>query len=361
MIPFINLSAQRNFYRSELEEAEARVLNSGNYIGGVEVQNFEKELTAYTGVAHSITCASGTDALELALNALGLQPGDEVIIPDFSFISPAECVIRLGGIPRFADILPETFLLDPADLMPLITEKTVGIIAVHLFGQTAAMEILSSIAKSHGLWLLGDGAQSFGAMRNGKHCESLADITITSFYPTKPLGAYGDGGALFTNNPELAEKIRKLANHGAKSRYYHEINGKNSRLDALQAAILRVKLKHFDEEQKKREKNIEAYNRFFSKFPNLEIPTIDSGNISTFAQYTLRSKERNYWLNIFDKAEIPTGIYYPRPLSGQPCFSHLKKQMKNSGAARACHEVFSIPACAFTEVEKIIHLLQMQL
>lgn len=358
MIPFVNLTAQRNFLRKELEEAEARILNSGNYIGGSEVQNFEKELSLYTGMANSITCASGTDAIELALNALGLRPGDEVIIPDFSFISPAECVYRLGAIPRFADILPDTFLLDPADLMPLITPKTKGIIAVHLFGQTAAMEILHSIAKSHDLWLLGDAAQSFGAKRNNKHCESLANITITSFYPTKPLGAYGDGGALFTNDDILAEKIRKLANHGSKSRYFHELNGKNSRLDALQAAILRVKLEHFDEELKKRQKNAEIYNQFFSQFPDLTIPYIDPENTSTYAQYTLRAKDRNKWLSICDSAEIPTGIYYPRPLSKQPCFMNIERQMKNSGASRACHEVFSLPVCAYTNVEEIIQKIK---
>lgn len=361
MIPFVNLVAQRNLYREELEKAEARVLDSGSYVGGQEVQNLENELAIYTGVHHCISCASGTDALELALNALGLRPGDEVIIPDFSFISPAECVYRLGGIPKFADILPDTFLIDPADLMPLINEKTVGIIAVHLFGQTSAMEILRSIAKSHGLWLIGDAAQSFGAKRGGKHCESLADITITSFYPTKPLGAYGDGGALFTDNADLADKLRKLANHGARSRYFHELNGKNSRLDALQAAVLRTKLKHFDEELKQRQKNAEKYNQFFSPFPNVEIPIIDSENTSTFAQYTLRSKDRNHWLNIFDLAEIPTGIYYPRPLSRQPCFANLSGQMKNSGAARACHEVFSLPVCAFTDVDFILSQLKKKL
>lgn len=354
MIPFVNLQAQRNAYRDEFLEAEARVLESGNYIGGKEIAELEEKLSEFTGAKNVITCASGTDALELALAALELRPGDEVIVPDFTFISPAECVARLGGIPRFADIDAKTFLISSENLEELITPKTVGIIAVHLFGQTAQMEAIEKIAKDHGLWVLGDAAQAFGAKRNEIHSVNYGDISITSFYPTKPLGAYGDGGAIFTKNSRLAEQVRKLANHGSVSRYFHEIPGKNSRLDAFQAAILKVKLKHFETELKMREKNFLAYNDFFETLEDIQIPSIDNGNTSTYAQYTLRSINRGQWLEKFDKANIPTCIYYPRTLSNQPCFENIIRGKKNARAARASHEVFSLPICAFTDVEAII-------
>lgn len=358
MIPFVNLKAQRNAYREELLEAEARVLDSGCYIGGEEVHALEQELASYTGVQHVATCASGTDALELSLAALGLAPGDEVIVPDFTFISPAEAVANLGGTPRFADISALTFLLDPECLEALITPRTVGIIAVHLFGQTAPMAELEAFAKQHNLWLLGDAAQAFGAKQNGKHSVAYGDISITSFYPTKPLGAYGDGGAVFTNNATLAERVRKLANHGTLSRYFHEIPGKNSRLDALQAAVLRVKLTHLDEEIKKRNANARAYNTFFKNFDDVQIPAIAKDNYSTYAQYTLRANERDEWLSRCDKADVPTSIYYPRTLSNQPCFASLPSLKKNARAARASHEVFSLPICPFTDVQQIIDKLK---
>lgn len=358
MIPFVNLKAQREAYREELLEAEARVLDSGCYIGGEEVHSLEQELAKYTGAAHVVTCASGTDALELSLSALGLAPGDEVIVPDFTFISPAEAVANLGGIPRFADISALSFLIDPDGLESLVTPRTVGILAVHLFGQTAPMAELEAFAKQHNLWLLGDAAQAFGATQNGKQSVNFGDISITSFYPTKPLGAYGDGGAVFTNNAKLAERVRKLANHGTLSRYFHEIPGMNSRLDALQAAVLRVKLTHLDEEIKKRNANAQAYNIFFRNFDNVQVPAIAKGNTSTYAQYTLRATDRDEWLTRCDKADIPTSIYYPRTLSNQPCFASLSNITKNARASRASHEVFSLPICPFTDVQQIIDKLK---
>lgn len=360
MIPFVNLKAQRDAYREEFLEAEARILDSGRYIGGEEIQALEQELAKYSHVNHAICCASGTDALELAMEALGLEPGDEVIVPDFTFISPAECVSRLGGIPRFADIDASTFLLDPGKLEALVTPKTVGIIAVHLFGQTAQMEVLEQFAKANNLWLIGDAAQAFGAIRQEKHAVEYGDISITSFYPTKPLGAYGDGGAIFTNKGDLAENIRKIANHGMKESYLHEVVGKNSRLDALQAAILRVKLRHFDAELKKRQENAAYYNDFFKNLEKIQAPVIENSNISTFAQYSLLASDRNFWLSICEKAKVPTAIYYPRTLSSQPCFKHLNSE-PNICAQNACKQAFSLPVCAFTDVEAIVDSLKKAL
>ena len=360
MIPFVDLKKQELAYREELNAAVSRVLTSGHYILGEEVHSLERELSAYTKVKHVISCASGTDALEMSLVALGLKPSDEVLIPDFSFISPAECVARLGGIPKFVDISKETFLLDSAALESQITEKTVGIIAVHLFGQGVSETILKTLAKKHSLWLLGDSAQAFGSLQNGKSVLNFGDISTTSFYPTKPLGAFGDGGAIFTNNDLLAEKIKKLRNHGMILPYEHEFLGFNSRLDELQAAILKVKLNHFDEELVRRNQNAEIYNSFFQNFSDIQIPKIESGNTSTFAQYSLQAENRNFWLTLLQKANIPTAIYYKTPLSKQPCFLSLKN--KENLNAEICAEcVFSIPVCAFTNAEKIIEKIKKEL
>ena len=246
MIPFVNLTGQRNAYRNELIEAEKSVLDSGCYIGGPVVNALEKELGDFCGGVSAITCASGTDALTLALMALGVGPGDEVIVPDFTFIAPAECVAFLGGVPRFADIDLETLQILPGSVEALIGPKTRGIIAVDLFGQCAPFKELRQIADAHGLWIIEDAAQAFGATTGTQHACTFGDISITSFYPSKPLGCYGDGGAVFTSDAQLAEKVRTLANHGSKERYLHESVGVNSRLDALQAAVLRVKLRHHD-------------------------------------------------------------------------------------------------------------------
>ncbi len=355
-IPFVNLTAQRTAYREELHAAAERVYTSGCFIGGAEVESLEKELSEYAGAAYTVSCASGTDALTLALMALELRPGDEVIVPDFSFIAPAECVRFLGGTPRFADISPETFLIDPLSVKELINPKTKGIIAVNLFGQCAPYTELRRIASQNHLWLLEDAAQSFGAAQNGKRSGSLlADAAITSFYPTKPLGCYGDGGALFTDNPEIAVRVRKLANHGSTSRYLHECTGINSRLDSLQAAALRVKLSHLNEELKIRQKNAEKYDSFFSGFQEIQTPVIAAGNQSSFAQYTLRSPARATWLSILERAGIPCCIHYPSPLHRQPCFAGLKPEyQKSPHTENACKEVFSLPVCAFTDTDLII-------
>ena len=264
MMPFVNLSAQRDAYRQELKKAEKAVLDSGCYIGGPEVQALERELSAYCGGVQTVTCGSGTQAIEIALMVLRLEPGDQVIVPDFTFIAPAECVTKLGGIPVFADIDPNTLQIDPESVKNLVGPRTKGIIAVNLFGQCAPYEELRSIADRHGLWILEDSAQAFGATQNGKKACTFGDMAITSFYPTKPLGCYGDGGAIFTNNLDYAEKARLLANHGSKERYCHIEIGVNGRLDALQAAVLRVKLRYLNKELERRQQNAKIYDQFFA-------------------------------------------------------------------------------------------------
>lgn len=400
-MPFVNLTAQREAYREELETAERAILDSGCYIGGPEVAALERELADFCNSGNSdagkqgsfagkdraepetraITCASGTDALTIALMALGIKPGDEVIVPDFTFIAPAECVAFLGGTPRFADIDPETLLIDPESVKALIGPKTRGIIGVDLFGQVADFNELWEIAVANDLWLLEDAAQAFGAKYDigvppysdiitSRAC-TLATISITSFYPSKPLGCYGDGGAIFTHDAQLAEKVRMLANHGSRERYLHETVGMNSRLDALQAAILRVKLRHLEEELKVRRENARKYDEFFAEY-NVRVNAgagasagarivpqyIGENCTSTYAQYTVLADDREAFIKKLDKAGIPHCIHYPMPLHEQPCFRGLAQGSENRNAIMASQKAVSLPVCAFTDVDFIINKLR---
>ena len=417
-MPFVNLIGQRNAYRDELEAAERAVLDSGCYIGGPEVAALEAELADFCnsagrnagkgsfwgGIAgrdraepktRAITCASGTDALTIALMALGLKPGDEVIVPDFTFVAPAECVAFLGGIPRFADIDPETLQIDPESVKALIGPKTRGIIGVDLFGQCApfahqAETTLWEIAVVNDLWLVEDAAQAFGAEYRissefgsiAQRACTLATISITSFYPSKPLGCYGDGGALFTSDPKLEAKIRQIANHGSTGRYLHESVGINSRLDALQAAILRVKLRHFEDELKVRRENARKYDEFFAEYnaglrasagaggidgakivpqqigANCKTPKLEINCTSTYAQYTVLADDRETFIAKLDAAGIPHCIHYPQPLHEQPCFKGLAQGSENKNAIMASKKAVSLPVCAFTDVDFIINKLR---
>lgn len=378
MMQFVNLTGQREAYREELEAAERAVLDSGCFVGGPEVAALERELADFCNSdagcdraepkTRAITCASGTDALTIALMALGLKPGDEVIVPDFTFIAPAECVDFLGGIPRFADIDPETLQIDPESVKARISPKTRGIIGVDLFGQCAPFMELRRIADEHELWIVEDAAQAFGATSGARRACTFGDIAITSFYPSKPLGCYGDGGAVFTSDVQLAEKVRMLANHGSKERYLHETVGLNSRLDALQAAILRVKLRHFEGELKVRRENARKYDEFFAEY-NARVSAgarivpqkIASGNTSTYAQYTVLAENRDAFIAKLDAAGIPHCIHYPQPLHEQPCFRDLAQGSENKNAIEASKKAVSLPVCAFTDVDFIIDKLRAAL
>ncbi|MCQ2061521.1 MAG: DegT/DnrJ/EryC1/StrS family aminotransferase [Fibrobacter sp.] len=380
MIPFVNLPAQRKAYQLELENAEKQVLDSGCYIGGPVVRQLEGELSRFLGsegigpenapegigpekapeAPECISCASGTDALSLALEALEVKLGDEVIVPDFTFIAPAECARRLGATVRFADINPETLQISAESVWNLVGPRTKGVIAVDLFGQCAPYRELREICQKNGLWLLEDCAQAFGATQDGRAACTFGDIAITSFYPTKPLGCYGDGGALFTRNEKFATTIRELANHGSTERYLHKRLGYNSRLDALQAAILLVKLKHFKDELRVREKNATLYDQFFKDFARkvgytIQPIKIAAGNTSTYAQYTLLVENREHFLGLLEKAEIPYCIHYPMPLHQQPCFAD--KLTKCPITEDVVKKVVSLPVCAWTDVEGIINKL----
>lgn len=396
MIPFINVRAQREAYKSEFLQAEQQVLDSGCFIGGPVVQSLERELADFCNSGkdsaepetRAITCASGTDALTIALMAFGLEPEDEVIVPDFTFIAPAECVALLGGVPRFADIDPETLLIDPESVRALIGPKTRGIIGVDLFGQVADFNELWEIAVANDLWILEDAAQAFGATfapwegispkfpNKPWRAGTIGSISITSFYPAKPLGCYGDGGALFTSDPKLEAKIRQIANHGSRERYLHETVGMNSRLDALQAAVLRVKLRHFEDELKVRQENARKYDEFFEEYnaglrasagagisgasagAKIVPQYIEHGCTSTYAQYTVLADDRDAFIAKLDAAGIPHCIHYPQPLHEQPCFKQLSQGSENKNAIMASKKVISLPFCAFTNVEEIIARLK---
>ncbi|MBR4558862.1 MAG: DegT/DnrJ/EryC1/StrS family aminotransferase [Fibrobacter sp.] len=376
MIPFVNLTGQREKYRFELEKAEREVLDSGCYIGGHEVESLEKELSDYLGGAtRTITCASGTDALTIALMAMDLRPGDEVIVPDFTFIAPAECVAFLGATPVFADINPETLQISPKSVKKEIGPHTKGIIAVNLFGQCAPFEELREIAREHHLWIIEDSAQAFGARTNQMAC-TFGDISITSFYPSKPLGCYGDGGALFTAREDLAKKIRMIANHGSAGRYQHKIAGMNSRLDALQAAVLRVKLRHLDEELAVRRQNAAKYDAFFAEYNRTAaagekiIPQkIVAGCKCTYAQYTVLAENREAFIQKLNDASVPYCIHYPSALQYQPCFARFHKEVlggivwteadhPDPNSVKVSRMAISLPICAFTNVDEIIEKLK---
>lgn len=356
MTPFVNLSAQYKAYKEEIDLAIISVLESGNLIGGTEVQEFERNLAEDTGVSFAHSCASGTSALCLALCALGLKPGDEVIVPDFTFVATADAVVLQGGIPRFADI-GDDFLISPSSVESRISPKTVGIIAVDLFGQCAHYEELKRIADKHGLWILEDAAQSIGASQNGKPAGSLATIAATSFYPTKPFGAYGDAGAILTSEKDLAKRVQSFASHGRGRNGLYTSVGTNSRLDAIQAAILNVKRKHFAAERSIRQKNASIYNELFSAFPDVHTPSILSGNSSIYAQYAVTAKNREALLQKLSQAEVPTRIYYSRPLSAEPCFAHFEHTPEdarsNINAYRISQEIFCLPIDAFSDVSAL--------
>lgn len=321
LIDFANLQRGYLEHKEEIDAAIAKVVQSQHFILGPEVESLERELEQYTGSAHAITCSSGTDALLLALMAIDLQPGDEVITTPFTFISTGEVVARLGAIPVFVDIEKDTFNINANLIEEAITQKTRAIMPVSLFGQTADMDQINSIADKHNLIVIEDAAQSFGATYKDKRSCNLSHIGCTSFFPAKPLGCYGDGGAIFTNSEELADKMKSLRVHGQAERYIHKYVGIGGRLDALQAAILRVKLRHFDHDLAMRQQAADYYTKNLD--PKFVLPQVKQNRTSAWAQYSIRARDRNQFQTGLKENGIPTAVYYPKPLYAQECFSDL--------------------------------------
>ena len=322
-IPFIDLRSQWLSLEPRIRERMDRVLEHGQYILGPEVGELEGKLAEFVSVKHCLGVSSGTDALLVALMALGIGPGDEVITVPYTWISTAEMVALLGATPVFVDIQPDTWNMDPARLDEAITERTKAILPVGIFGQTAEMTEINRIAAQHGeIPVIEDAAQSFGATHWGRRSGGLGTIGCTSFFPTKPLGCYGDGGAVFTDDDKLAARIKQIRNHGQERKHHHPILGVNGRLDTLQAAILLAKLEVFEEEIALRQQVAAEYHTALANTP-LTLPTIAEGNTSVWAQYTVLSPRQDLLRESLEAAGIPSVSYYAVPLHQQPVFENL--------------------------------------
>jgi UDP-2-acetamido-2-deoxy-ribo-hexuluronate aminotransferase len=327
----IQMVDTKNQYLKIKEDVDAginAVLDSAAYINGKAVQDFAKDLSAYLNVKHTIPCANGTDALQIAMMALDLQPRDEVITPSFTYVATTEVIALLRLTPVFVEVDKETFCIDPATIEKAITPKTKAIVPVHLYGQAANMEEIMAIAQKHNLYVIEDNAQAIGCdytFKDGtkKKTGTIGTVGCTSFYPSKNLGAFGDGGAMFTNDDALAEKLRMIANHGQKERYYHDIVGCNSRLDSIQAAVLDVKLKHLDEYIAARQKAAAFYNNAFKTCIKLKVPYIGDYTNHVYHQYTLvlEGVDRDGLNKYLAEQKIPSMIYYPVPAHKQKMFA----------------------------------------
>jgi dTDP-4-amino-4,6-dideoxygalactose transaminase len=352
---FLDLKAQYQSIKKEIDQAIKKVLDNCNFILGPEVEKLENNVAKYCGVKYGVALNSGTDALLLSLKALGIKPKDEVIVPSFTFISTAEVVSLIGAKPVFIDIKSSTFNINPELIEKLITPKTKAIIPVHLFGLSAEMDKIMKIARKHKLKVIEDAAQAIGAKyspphqnigrqgKNKKVC-SFGDCGCLSFFPSKNLGGYGDGGMVVTNDKKLAEKIKMLRAHGTKRKYYHQIIGTSSRLDALQSAVLSVKLKHLDKWTKTRQKNAEYYTKNLKNIKEIIVPIFPFSAFHVFNQYTIRAQKRNQLQKYLAQNNIPTQVYYPHPLHLQPAFKYLKyKKGDFPETEKACQEVLSLP------------------
>lgn len=318
MIEFVDLQAQRSRVGAKIDAAIRRVLTHGRFIQGPEVTELERRLESYTGASHCISVANGTDALQIAQMALGVGPGDEVIMPGFTYIATAETTALLGAKPIYVDIDSRTYNLDVSLLETAITPRTKAIIAVSLYGQCANFDSINSVAGRYGIPVIEDAAQSFGASYKGRKSCNLTSIACTSFFPSKPLGCYGDGGAIFTSDVELAKTMQQIARHGQDRRYHHVRVGVNSRLDTLQAAILLMKMDILDDEISARQRVADIYSRLLSATDVSTTPYVEVHNVSAWAQYTIELVNRNLIQNQLAVTGVPTAVHYPIPLNRQP-------------------------------------------
>jgi dTDP-4-amino-4,6-dideoxygalactose transaminase len=353
-VPMVDLKTQYEAIKDEITSAVLSVMQSAHFILGPQGKALEEEIARYHGVKHAVAVASGTDALHLALLAAGIKRGDEVITTPFTFIATAEAISYVGAIPVFVDIDPDSFNIDIAKIGPAITKKTKAIIPVHLYGQPVSMDGLMEIAKKHNLRVIEDCAQSFGAEYQGKKTGAIGDLGCFSFFPSKNLGGYGDGGMVITNDAKLAEHLLSLRNHGSKVRYYHDEVGFNSRLDEIQAAIIRVKFKHIEDYNAKRRNNAQLYSKYLNA-PGIRTPSEQSGTTHVFHQYTIRVKNRDAVKQKLDAGGITSSmIYYPVPLHVQTAYRDLGVKPGSLPAAeQAALEVLSLPMYPELQEEQI--------
>lgn len=342
MMPFIDLRSQYLQIKDKILNRIDNVLEHGQYIMGPEVEELEKKLATYVGVKHAITMGNGTDALLAPLMALNIRPGDEIITTSFSFFATAEMISLAGATPVFVDIDPETFTMDPEQLQSKITAKTKVIIPVSLYGQTADMDKINTIAAQHQLTVLEDAAQSFGATYKGKKSGNLSHVAATSFFPAKPLGCYGDGGACFTNDDDMAKALKEIRNQGQEKRYYHTRIGMNARLDTIQCAILIEKLAIFPDELKKREKIAKIYHEILS--PKIKVMKIAPERTCAYAQYTIQHENRDQLQKSLQEHGIPTSVHYPLPINKQPVYAKMGRDKEvYPHADLAAQQVLCLP------------------
>ncbi len=351
MIPMVDLKNQYLQIKDEIDEAILSVVASTRYIKGPQVAEFEKDLSHYLQIKHVISCGNGTDALQIALMALGLEQGDEVICPAFTYVATAEVIGLLGLKPVMVDVDPNTFTMRVEDMQHVVTEKTKAVVPVHLYGQSCDMEPILDFAKEKGLFVIEDNAQALGAsyqFSDGriKKTGTMGDIGCTSFFPSKNLGCYGDGGALMTDDDALKDKISMIANHGQRIKYHHDVLGCNSRLDTIQAAILDVKLMHLERYGESRGVMAREYNRHLAGLNEIILPTKRENSTHVFHQFTIRVKNgKRDALQAYLKEEgIPSMIYYPLPLYKQKAFKpYVEKDFELPNTERLCEEVLSLP------------------
>lgn len=355
-VPMVDLKKQYQRIKSEIDAEVLSTIESAWFIGGERVKKFQSNLETYLDVKHVIPCANGTDALQIALMALDLEEGAEIIVPSFTYVATAEVIALLKLKPIMVDVDPYTYNVTADIIENAITPNTKAIVPVHLFGQSCNMEPIMELAKARGIYVIEDNAQAIGAVytyKDGttKSTGTIGDIGTTSFFPSKNLGCYGDGGAIFTNNDDLATKIRMIANHGQSRRYYHDVIGCNSRLDAIQAGVLNVKLKYLNDYSKARQTVADAYDEAFGNVEGLIIPKRSQNSTHVFHQYVLRVKENRDGLmqHILNKG-IGCNIYYPVPLYKQKAFSPFYEGEEQPTTEQLCKEVFALPI--HTEMDK---------
>ncbi len=350
----VDVVGQYKHIKTEVDEAIHKILDSGQFVLGKEVGEFECQVAGYLGVKYAVGCASGTDALQVAMMALGIGPGDEVITTPFTFVATTETIVLLGAKPVYVDIDPKTFNIDPAAIEEAITPRTKAIIPVHLYGQAADMDPIMATAKKHKLKVIEDSAQALGASYKGRKVCTFGDVSCISYFPSKNLGAFGDAGMVVTNDVALGELMRMIIVHGSKQRYYHEILGVNSRLDTLQAVILSVKLKYLDKWNQARRDAAKRYNELLKDLP-VTVPHVSPDCEHIFHQYTIRAPKRNELAEHLKQKGIPHAIYYPVPLHQQQAFASVGKPKGTFPVTeQAGDEVLSLPMHTELSEEQLV-------
>lgn len=354
-IDFANLNLAYKEHEESFDDALKEVIQSSSFIMGSQVLLLEEKLAHFTGVKHAITCSNGTDALLLAMMALGIKPGDEIITTPFTFIATAETIAFLGAKPIFVDIDETSYNIDATKLEEKITSKTKAIIPVSLYGQIADMDALQTIASHFNIPIIEDGAQSFGATYKGKKSGNVSLIGTTSFFPAKPLGCFGDGGAVFTSDDDLAEKMRSMRVHGQSKRYHHKYIGMGGRLDTLQAAILNVKIEHYEKDIERRQQAARKYTELLKENASIILPVLSKNCTSVWAQYSVRIKDRDAVQVMLKKDGIPTAVHYPKPMHLQECFSYLNYKIGDFPISeKVANEIMSLPMNPYiTEKEQL--------